>query len=127
VCSHEDMCDSLVLIWLISIMSRLTDPYIVSLSMVFSLQILLASLNKTRPHSPKKFKQGNTCPLTTKQINRYTHPLNLLLKLVQKDSPTKPAVEEDRRAAVLSFSYLSRVCASLTLKSIHLSCVASLN
>jgi hypothetical protein len=46
---------------------------------------------KTWPHSPQKFKKGHTCPLTTKQINRYTHPLNLLLKLVQKVSPTKPA------------------------------------
>lgn len=45
---------------------------------------------KTRPHSPKKFKQGHTGPLITKQINRYTHPLNLLLKLVPKMSPAKP-------------------------------------
>ena len=45
---------------------------------------------KTWPHSPQKFKKGHTCPLTTKQINRYTHPLNLLLKLGQKVSPVKP-------------------------------------
>jgi nitrate reductase NapE component len=40
---------------------------------------------KTRPHSPKKFKQGNTGPLTTKQINRYTHALCILFhqKLTQ--------------------------------------------
>ena len=50
----------------------------------------------------EKFKQGHTCPLTTKQINRYTHPLNLLLKLVQKDSPTKPANTKVKKLKITS-------------------------
>ena len=44
---------------------------------------------KTRPHSPKKVQASTHRPLTTKQINRCTHPLNSLLKLVQKVSPAK--------------------------------------
>ena len=44
-----------------------------------------------RTHSPTNicYKTRTHRPLTTKQINRCTHPLNSLLKLVQKVSPAK--------------------------------------